>query len=155
MGFETCFQVQHLQQHKKCHEGQRYGCEHCGKQFTHPRNLQRHRLIHTGARPYVCPQCNKAFNQSTHLYKHINIHQKLPHACRRCGERFRYKTERERHKKAVHSNKNNGEQSNDGMSEDVKQDIHSMADPMPDDSMDEDAEGLSTLSNFHASFVSE
>ncbi|CAG0919579.1 unnamed protein product [Notodromas monacha] len=96
-----------------------YVCNECGKSFTNPNNLSRHKKNHNAfrpyachvcdkrffQRPYVCPQCNKAFNQSTHLYKHINIHQKLPHACRRCGERFRYKTERERHKKAVHANR--------------------------------------------------
>lgn len=51
-----------------------YSCtyEGCGRTFTEHSSLRKHKLIHTGEKPYVCEICGKTFSQSGSR----NAHQK-------------------------------------------------------------------------------
>ena len=54
-------------------KGRRHKCHQCGKLFVTPYKLQRHRVIHTGTRPYVCHLCVKGFTQKEHLKYHLKL----------------------------------------------------------------------------------
>ena len=53
----------------------KYPCEFCHKRFPTPSKLQRHKLVHSGEKPYMCKICCKGFTQKVHL----NTHRKLSH----------------------------------------------------------------------------
>ena len=53
----------------------KYPCEFCHKRFPTPSKLHRHKLVHSGEKPYICAVCLKGFTQKVHL----NTHKKLAH----------------------------------------------------------------------------
>lgn len=53
-----------------------FACPYCGKNFTRRAHLERHKLIHTGEKPYVCEVCGRRFNQKSSVKEHMKIHQK-------------------------------------------------------------------------------
>lgn len=58
-----------------------YSCpvEGCGRTFTEHSSLRKHKLIHTGEKPYVCEICGKTFSQSgsrnAHQKRHTDINK--------------------------------------------------------------------------------
>lgn len=49
-------------------------CEICGKAFSKKDHVRRHKLVHTGERPYICEICGTTFSHKSHLNRHRLIH---------------------------------------------------------------------------------
>lgn len=43
------------------HQGQMYQCDICQMQFSQKANMHRHRMRHSGVKPYQCRYCLKRF----------------------------------------------------------------------------------------------
>ncbi|XP_033870027.3 zinc finger protein 91-like [Acipenser ruthenus] len=67
----TTKSIENVQNNKRIHQ-----CSECEKSFASPSKLQRHYLIHAGAKPFECPVCNKTFRQAAHLKVHQRVHAK-------------------------------------------------------------------------------
>jgi KRAB domain-containing zinc finger protein len=48
-----------------------FACEICGHTFSRNHHLQRHKLIHTGERPFRCEHCDKSFSRKERLNAHL------------------------------------------------------------------------------------
>ncbi|KAJ1366615.1 Zinc finger protein ztf-16 [Parelaphostrongylus tenuis] len=60
----TTFMSQHMKSHLDAHErhqGQMYQCDICQMQFSQKANMHRHRMRHSGVKPYECRYCKKRF----------------------------------------------------------------------------------------------
>ena len=58
---------------KSAHEGIKWTCKECRKDFTHLNSLNRHTAsVHKGVR-YSCNQCDKSFTQKQRLTAHIQL----------------------------------------------------------------------------------
>ena len=51
--------------------GPSYSCADCFKTFCTPSKLERHKMIHTGVKPFSCKICFKSFNQKIRLQNHM------------------------------------------------------------------------------------
>ncbi|XP_077359256.1 uncharacterized protein LOC144005146 isoform X2 [Festucalex cinctus] len=99
-----------IQHHKRKHLNNlidRCLCPYCGKSFS-ASSIARHRLMHTGERPFACdaPDCNKSFLTATEQKKHVLMHHSTerPFKCHICGKGFVTVGIRNQHLK-IHSGK--------------------------------------------------
>ncbi|XP_044035042.1 zinc finger protein 3 homolog isoform X2 [Siniperca chuatsi] len=69
----------------------RHPCPYCGKMVSSS-TIARHKLIHTGERPYKCtmPECDKYFRSTSEVKRHVLIHHttERPYKCDVCGKGF-------------------------------------------------------------------
>ncbi|CAJ1080522.1 zinc finger protein 287-like [Xyrichtys novacula] len=83
----------------------RHQCQYCGKMVS-ASTIARHKLIHTGERPYKCtvPECDKHFRSTTEVKRHVLIHHttERPYKCDSCGKGFIQKFDLNTHAK-IHS----------------------------------------------------
>ncbi|KAJ8932202.1 hypothetical protein NQ318_002836, partial [Aromia moschata] len=60
---------------KKYHEGVRFYCSKCTKEFLSKSSLDRHEKIHNGVKDFQCADCTSAFYTKKELLKHQKYHQ--------------------------------------------------------------------------------
>ena len=65
--------IVHIQ---SAHEGVKYACDQCGKQFTEDGSLTKHnQSVHEGVM-YICSQCGHQATQQSNLARHIqSVHE--------------------------------------------------------------------------------
>ena len=59
---------------ERAHQTTTHDCQTCGKQFAKKCNLDRHKLTHTGEKPYLCRVCSAAFARSDNCMRHEKTH---------------------------------------------------------------------------------
>ncbi|XP_078082939.1 POZ-, AT hook-, and zinc finger-containing protein 1 isoform X2 [Mustelus asterias] len=81
-------------------------CELCGKAFRDVYHLNRHKLSHSGEKPFECPICHQRFKRKDRMTYHIRSHDGAvgkPYICISCGKGFSRPDHLNGHIKQVHT----------------------------------------------------
>ncbi|XP_048839500.1 POZ-, AT hook-, and zinc finger-containing protein 1 isoform X7 [Brienomyrus brachyistius] len=82
------------------------GCDICGKVFRDVYHLNRHKLSHSGEKPYACPVCGLRFKRKDRMSYHVRSHDGSvgkPYVCHSCGKGFSRPDHLNGHIKQVHT----------------------------------------------------
>jgi len=94
-----------MRDHRLLHTGARpYVCSVCNQSFTKYHHLKDHSVRHTGSRSHVCDQCGARFSRSYSLKVHQRLHSgETPFSCDECGMAFMQKSNLQQHRRSHHT----------------------------------------------------
>ena len=82
-------------------------CETCAKSFERSDNLNQHRCVHNGEKPFRCTRCEKKFSDKSALNRLLKAHNKRAaertFTCNTCGESFHSRAPYNAHIRTTHS----------------------------------------------------
>ncbi|KYO31676.1 POZ-, AT hook-, and zinc finger-containing protein 1 isoform B [Alligator mississippiensis] len=91
---------------KRSRTRKQVACEICGKIFRDVYHLNRHKLSHSGEKPYSCPVCGLRFKRKDRMSYHVRSHDGSvgkPYICQSCGKGFSRPDHLNGHIKQVHT----------------------------------------------------
>ncbi|XP_075424532.1 POZ-, AT hook-, and zinc finger-containing protein 1 isoform X1 [Ascaphus truei] len=91
---------------KRSRARKQVGCDLCGKIFRDVYHLNRHKLSHSGEKPYSCPVCGLRFKRKDRMSYHVRSHDGSvgkPYICQSCGKGFSRPDHLNGHIKQVHT----------------------------------------------------
>ncbi|XP_032454166.1 zinc finger protein 26-like [Nasonia vitripennis] len=91
-----------LKFHLGTHSDSQHMCDVCGKMYTSPESLYKHRrVMHLNEYKFKCPKCWQKLLSQESLDQHLESHKVL-HSCDQCDLKFTKKYYVTRHKRRVH-----------------------------------------------------
>uniref|UniRef100_A0A8C5M453 POZ/BTB and AT hook containing zinc finger 1 n=1 Tax=Leptobrachium leishanense TaxID=445787 RepID=A0A8C5M453_9ANUR len=99
-------QEEHGTPRKRNRARKQVACDLCGKIFRDVYHLNRHKLSHSGEKPYSCPVCGLRFKRKDRMSYHVRSHDGSvgkPYICQSCGKGFSRPDHLNGHIKQVHT----------------------------------------------------